>query len=241
MKIALCSKRFINNDVYSNLNTILQLMEQADSSIDLMCFGEAFLQGFDSLSWKYEIDQNIAVAQDSSVINKIRKKARENEIGVSFGYIEKEGTNIYSSYLVLSKKGETIINFRRVSAGWKEPIADYHYKEGTSFEKFVIDNLSFSVGLCGDLWDESNVEAVSKCCADVVLWPTYLDYSISKWNESEKREYALQAKRFGKKVLLINSICDGESKAKGASAFFSGGIIIYESSMGSENILLVEV
>jgi predicted amidohydrolase len=97
---------------------------------------------------------------------------------------------------------------------------DISYNEGTSSEKFVIDNISFSVGLCEDLWDESNVEAVSKCCADVVLWPVYLDYSISKWNEAEKREYALHAKRFGKIVLLINSISDGECIAKGTSAFF---------------------
>ena len=48
--IALASKAFVNGDVSANLSTMLDTMaEAAGRGAALVCFGEAFLQGFDSL------------------------------------------------------------------------------------------------------------------------------------------------------------------------------------------------
>ena len=46
-------------------------MQRAEGKADLLCFGEAFLQGFDALSWDYSTDAGIAIAQDSSVMQQI--------------------------------------------------------------------------------------------------------------------------------------------------------------------------
>ncbi len=59
---------------------------------------------------------------------------------------------------IIGKNGEIIDNFRRVSVGWKEPVADSHYKEGDGFHTFRFEDKEFAVGLCGDLWDDANVE-----------------------------------------------------------------------------------
>ena len=55
MKIALASAKFINNDIAYNLHQMERYARRAkDSGADLICFGETFLQGFDSLCWNYE-------------------------------------------------------------------------------------------------------------------------------------------------------------------------------------------
>ena len=40
-----------------NISQIEKALSAAQGRVDLLCFGEAFLQGFDSLSWDYETDK----------------------------------------------------------------------------------------------------------------------------------------------------------------------------------------
>ena len=48
--VALASKPFVNGDIGANLTVVLATMAEGTAlGADLVCFGEAFLQGFDSL------------------------------------------------------------------------------------------------------------------------------------------------------------------------------------------------
>ena len=48
--VALASKPFVNGDIGANLTAVLAAMAEGTAlGADLVCFGEAFLQGFDSL------------------------------------------------------------------------------------------------------------------------------------------------------------------------------------------------
>ena len=184
MNIALISKKFINNDISYNLSVILNTMDELTQQVDFICFGEAFLQGFDCLSWNYSTDKNIGISCSSSIINNICKKAIDCKIAVAFGYIESDAERLFSSYMVISKFGKIIYNYRRISTGWKESIADYHYQEGADCLPFEIDGITFSIGLCGDLWDDSIINSIAILNTNITLWPVYLDYSESKWNGS---------------------------------------------------------
>lgn len=95
MKIALAAVGFITNDTAYNLEKIKTLIEKYASEVDLILFGESFLQGFECLSWDYAKDVNIAVHQDSELINDIRAMCEINRVSVSFGYIEKGEDNLY--------------------------------------------------------------------------------------------------------------------------------------------------
>ena len=57
MKIGLAQYKFINNDISFNLSQLKRAASQYSGKVDLLCFGESFLQGFDSLSWDYENDK----------------------------------------------------------------------------------------------------------------------------------------------------------------------------------------
>lgn len=242
MKIGLASKEFINKDIEKNTNTIIETMIEAkENNAHMICFGEAFLQGFDSLSWNYEKDKEMAFSLSSLPIKILCNYAKKIGICVSFGYIENYKGLLYCSYMTINENGEIINNFRRVSPGWKESYADpTHYKEGTTFSTFKYKDLTFSVGLCGDFWHEKNIDMVSKIKKDIVLWPLFVDFNIQEFESQYKKEYAEQANKLKSKVLFINSISK-ESTAFGGSFEFLNGDILNELPIGTEGILYVEI
>ena len=62
MKIALASARIVDRDIKYNLSRMEHYMTEAKlSGADLVWFGEAFLQGFNALSWQYEEDKKMAM------------------------------------------------------------------------------------------------------------------------------------------------------------------------------------
>ncbi len=244
MKIALAAVGFITKDIGYNFEKIEKVLKVYSEKVDLILFGECFLQGFDCLSWKYIKDAEIAVDMDSEIIKKIKSLCKTNKVAISFGYIEKDYNKIYSSQLTIDKEENILNNYRRISKGWKESIADSHYAEGYGFEKFNYLNKSISVALCGDLWFEENCNKMKSLNADIVLWPVYTDFHYKDWNESLKYEYAEQAAKCGKKVLYVNSYCLDKSSheiARGGAAFFKQGNIESEIPAGEERVLIVEV
>ena len=244
MNIALAAVGFRTGDVEYNKDKITETLRKYSKNNDLVVFGETFLQGFNCLSWNFERDKGIALGRDGVVIDEIRAVARDSETAVSFGYVERAGDALYSSQLTIGSNGEILDNFRRVSAGWKEPIADNHYCEGEGFHVFSLDGRSMAIGLCGDLWYDDNVRAMRALDADIVLWPVYTDFNFAAWNESIKLEYAEQAKGFGSCVLLVNSVCletDVPEIARGGAACFQDGRIVCEVAAGKESVLELTV
>ena len=94
MKIALAALGFKNKDIEFNKNVIINTLKEYTNKADIVLFGEAFLQGFDSLSFNYKDDINMALSLDSNIICEIRKKCKKYNIGLSFGFIELYQGNI---------------------------------------------------------------------------------------------------------------------------------------------------
>lgn len=82
MKIGLASYEFINNDIEFNMSQIEKAMQSMQGKVDLLCFGETFLQGFDSLNWNYDNDKDVAIAQGEIIYNyrRISKNWKEYDI-----------------------------------------------------------------------------------------------------------------------------------------------------------------
>jgi len=220
-------------------------MEQCSGKADMVLFGECSLQGFDCLTWDYETDRQIAVSQNDPRILQIRGAARQNQIAVSFGYIENAGDALFSSQIVIDATGAVIHNFHRVSVGWKAYWhTDNHYREGTNFEVFSHGGKRFAIALCGDLWTDGRPEEMRSLHADAVLWPVWCDFEAQEWNTSVKYEYAQQAALCGDCVLLVNPFCEDlnvSDSATGGAAHFQAGRIVDEIPAGKSDILIVEL
>ena len=89
MKIALAAVGFYERDIEYNRNKILKCLKENSGKVDLILFGETYLQGFEVLDWKYETDQHMALSVSDSNIQMIRKATEENALAVSFGFLEK--------------------------------------------------------------------------------------------------------------------------------------------------------
>lgn len=244
MRCALAAVGFVNEDSLHNKNVIITIMKKYAEKADIVIFGEAFLQGFYGANFESEHDEKLAISKDDAIIREIAAIAKECEIAVSFGFIEKEEEIFYSSQITIDATGKMIDLYRRVSAGWKEEIAGERYQEGKSFQTFDFMGKKMIVGLCGDLWFEENVDAINRMRPDVVFWPVYTDYSAGEWNETIKYEYAKQAGKINAKILYVNAVCqdkEGDEIAKGGTALFEKGVIASEIPSGGEGILLVEM
>ena len=237
MKIALVVAEIVDGNIEFNLSQMERFAKDSRrAGADLVCFGEAFLQGFNALSWQFDQDKNVAVATDSKIFSRIISLTKEIGIDILFGYNELDGEDIYSS-CVLIENGGIIHNYRRISMGWKESSkTDGHYKEGNSVEVFDYKGKKCAIGLCGDLWDFPERFNLGE---DVLFWPVYVSWTKEEWENGGKMEYAEQAKMCCPKTLYVNSIC--KEDAFGGAVFFVDGQIQRELAIYNEGILFVEI
>ncbi len=233
MNIALVSYEFINNDLSFNIKQIEKAFRAVSDKADLLCFGETFLQGFDSLSWNFDRDKKIALSQDSRIIRNLCALTVHYDTDLLFGYLELFEDRIYSSCMLI-EKGEIVHNYRRISKGWKDPeFADEHYAEGTDTTPFSYRGKRMQVALCGDLWDEPKRFKTE----GLLIWPVYVNFSEEEW-QNEIKEYAVQSGIAAGKVCMVNSISKDPVSVGGAFVF-ENGELVNEPIYDVENILIV--
>lgn len=235
MKIGLAVYQFINNDISFNVSQIEKAMAAARGKVQLLCFGETFLQGFDAMNWDYAHDREVAVTQDSKIIRTLRGMTLRYGVDLLFGYLEREDERLYSSCMVI-EKGEILHNYRRISKGWKYYwVTDGHYCEGDAPSDFVYQGKKFRIALCGDLWDYPERFQTE----GILLWPVYVNFSLPDWQRYEQ-EYAQQAALAASQTLLINSITK-EPEAIGGAFCYEKGQITARLPYHTEGILSVQV
>lgn len=241
MKISLCAVEQRLNDKVFNMKQIERYARQeAENGADMCVFGESFLQGFECLSFVYKDDVGVPVTQNSNEIAEIRRIARENEVAISFGYIENDHGAFYSSQMTVTKRGEIINNYRRMSPGWKEPSACSDYREGSKLYLYKMDGVSFSTLICGDFWDENLYTYISMIDSDILLWPVFVDFSVIDWYKNEFEDYKKQSQLVPMPVLFVNSFVDEDDRAKGGAYVFYQGKVVEELEPGEEGVLRYE-
>ncbi len=236
MRIGSVSYRCENRNIAFNMKQIERAMRRSAGKADLLCFGEAFLQGFDALCWDYEADKAIALDLSSKVISQLRSWTIRYGISLIAGYIEKAEEKLYSSCIVLSD-GEIIHNYRRISKGWKEyTVTDGHYCEGTGTEPFCLCGKEMTLALCGDLWEYPDRFKTG----NLLIWPVYVNFSLEEWNSGTIKEYSSQAALAAYDTLMINPI-DHNPVNHGGSFHFRGGRVAARIPFDQEDILYTEI
>ena len=237
MKLGLVSAYSHNNDAHQNIKTIVKYLSE-NHHLDFLLFSEAFIQGFNALSWNYDIDINIAIPKDSNIFNPIKEATKKYNISVGFGYYERDNKNIYCSYMIIDNCGNIINNFRRLSVGWKVVSrTNKYYQEGTKLIPFTLNNYNFMTIICGDLWDDNIkgrvIDTTLKNNIDIILWPNHLDYEIKQFNE-EIDDYKERSTDIKVPLLLIN---DHSNSSHGGAVIFKDNHILKYLEMGNVGVL----
>jgi len=237
MKIALASAPVRNGDVAYNLSQMARYISMArDQGADLVCFGEAYLQGFDALEWNYEMDRSTAVSCGSPLFQILAGWTKDSGVDLLVGFLERDSERIYSACGLISS-GSLIQKYRRVSRGWKDgEKSDCHYREGTEVPVFSYRGKRCMTALCGDLWDDT--APMFRQEADLLLWPVWIGYTKEEWENGVQAEYAQKAAEFCNQTLLINPL---GGTAHGGSCVFSGGAVAAALPMDEEGLLVVEL
>ncbi len=236
MRIGLASFVCENRNLAFNLSQIERAMRECRGKVDLLCFGEAYLQGFDALCWDYAIDKELALEMNSETIRQLCRWSKEYAVALLTGYIEKEEEYLYSSCIVI-EDGKIVHNYRRITKGWKEYWkTDAHYQEGCKTEEFTFHDQKIELALCGDLWE----------CPErfktrhLLIWPVYVDFTVEEWNEQEMEAYAKQASLAADHVLMVNPI-DHQPQNHGGAFYFCNGTIADRLPFDQEGVLIVEI
>lgn len=235
MRIGLAAYEFRNGDTAFNLSQMEKGMAEAAGKADLLCFGEAFLQGFDALCWDYESDRHVAVKLDSPEIARLSELTVRYGVDLLAGYIERDGGALYSSCAVI-EQGRILHNYRRITKNWKEfRITDHHYREGSRTEPFFYRGVPVQIALCGDLWI-----APEKFGTDgLLIWPVYVNFSLEEWAQNEA-DYAQQALLAARRTVMVNSITR-DPPSHGNAFYFENGRVKSALGYDREGILLVEM
>ncbi len=236
MRIGLVSYRCENRNTAFNMSQVELAMKRSQGKADLLCFGEAFLQGFDALCWDYEKDWAAALELASEEIARLQSWTIRYGISLITGYIEKDREKLYSSCAAISD-GRIIHNYRRISKGWKEySKTDGHYCEGTDIRPFQMLGKQMTIALCGDLWEFPDRFKTEH----LLIWPVYVNYSVEEWNGGILEKYAAQAAMAADDVLMINPI-DTDPVNHGGSFHFHHGHAAAGIPFDREGILIVEM
>ena len=236
MRIGLVSYRCENRNVEFNIGQIERAMKQSAGKADLLCFGESFLQGFESLCWDYEKDKLVAIEQSSETMSRLRDLTVRYGIALIAGYVEKAGGKLYSSCVAISD-GRIVRNYRRISKGWKDRSrTDEHYCEGDETGAFRLRGKDITIALCGDLWDHPERFRTG----DLLVWPVYVNFTPDEWNGGLIDEYAAQAALAARDTLMINPI-DDDPVNHGGSFHFRNGRTAGRLPFDREEILIAEI
>lgn len=235
MKIGLASYEFRNGNIGFNLFQMQRgLFEARENGADMLCFGEGFLQGFDAMSFSYERDCDTAISQDDERMHRLEEYSTNAGVDLAFGYYERAGEAVYSSYAVIIN-GRLAHNYRRISTGWKESFAGKEYREGDSVCEFEYRGQNFMLALCGDMWDMPERFKTN----GVLIWPVYVNFSLDEWRKYEN-EYAEQSLLAANKALLVNPISH-DPESIGGAFLFENGRIVQRLDYGKEGLLFVEL
>ncbi len=230
-------------DVEANLATIEREVSFANEShVDLVLFGEAYLQGFEALTFNYVHDVDVSLGMGSVPVAYLRKTACYYGVGIGVGFYENDHGAFYSSYLVIGKKGEVIHRHRRVSEGWKLPHANADYREGRTFCPFKFEGVNMGVVICGDLWEDHMLRAIADLDAqvDCMLWPVHTDYSVDEWGGGIRQDYIERSSVLSSHVFYVNNYVPCDKLAKGGAYVWHQGKELAALSPGSPDRLLFD-
>jgi len=239
----------VTRDKGKNVGEMIELIHQgARCGVDLILFGEAALTG---LINNDDPSHDIAVAEPipGPTINTLAQAARDAQIYVGTGVLEKEGYYLYDTAVLINPEGEIILKYRRISPGWHGPRVDLEvYRHGELIPRAETPLGSFAFLICGDLFDDDLAERVKDLSVDWLLFPfarCFNDglYDQKRWDEEERSEYARYAAKTGAVCLMANYLSkqelDGGSFG-GAMVVGPDGSILAEMPLGQPGLLLYD-
>ncbi len=228
----------------------VMINEAADAGAQLILFPETALTGLinnDDPAHDLPLGQPIP----GPATRRLGDLARDRGIYVAIGLFELDGGRLYDSAILIDPAGEIVLQYRRISRGWRSPRADpAAYGEGDTITKVETPHGSFAFLICGDLGDDELLDRVRALDVDWLLFPfarNFNDnsYDQERWDRDEEPWYRAQAARTGSTTLMVNYLAD---PAWEPDRVFGGALVVAPSGeaiaklrLGQAGLLVVDL
>ena len=249
MKAALIVHRVVH-DVEANLRTILRGVDHASTAgADLVLFAEAALTGLVNNDHPTH-DLALGVEVPGRVTRQLADAAVTHEIWLGLGLLEREGTRLYDTALLISPLAQLGLRYRRMQPQWHGSRADPSvYRQGTELPvlRTPLGTLAFLI--CGDLFDDPIVERFRALRPDWALYPLarcFSDGAVDerRWEAEELPDYVQRVRRTGTTALMVNYLAERDLQGGafgGAWVVRPDGKVLASLPLGEEGMLLVDL
>jgi len=204
------------------------ICQAADGGADLVLFPEAALTGLINND-DPEHDLPLGEAVPGPVTDSLGAVARGRSVYVAAGMLERDGSCLYDSAVLLGPSGELELHYRRIQPQWHGRGADPTvYRQGHELSSVPTSFGTMAFLICGDLFDDSIVERLRELGPDYVLFPfarSFRDGSFDQetWDGAEEPEYVARAALLGCTTLMVNQL---EDPAVAEYPSFGGALVV---------------
>lgn len=214
-----------------NKTRIINLLSQ-NSLFELLVMPELTLLGFTMNSAKFA--ENL----DGDSFDFYSKLAREFNLNISGGIIERENSKYFNSLLILNRQGQLISRYRKIHP-FSFSGEDKHYTGGFDPVIAEIDNIKTGLSICYDLRFPELYRTYAKQRVHLILnvanWP---DTRIDHWRALLKAR-AIENQCY---VIGVNRIGDDPAlHYNGFSSVYDPMGVELLSSADDEKILICEI
>ena len=199
MKIALCQMNILWEDKNFNKNTVLTFVKEASyKKCELIVFPEMTLTGFSMNT----INLGEESPERSDTVLWFSKIAKDFNINIAFGYIEKLKDKAKNNLVIVSSEGKILSSYSKIhpfSFGEESK----HYLGGSDFITTSISDIEFGSTICYDLRFPELFQILSKkshCIIVIANWPKERSYhwtTLLKARAIENQCYILGLNRVG--------------------------------------------
>ena len=179
-KLAMIQMLVEGGNKAANLNRSRYLIEEAAANdAKLLLLPEAIDLGWTHPSALIEA----SIIPDGDVCMKLRESARDNNVYISAGLIERDGNQVFNSAVIINPIGEVIIKHRKLN---ELSIGHEYYAQGDRLNVCNTELGTLGLMICADGFAKNEVLSRSLCYmgADIILspsaWALPVDHSPDK-------------------------------------------------------------
>jgi len=249
MRIALVVPKLVS-DVSANEEALHRWIERASQErAELVLFPEATLTGLVNNDDPSH-DVRLGTAIPSPFTDELGRLCVEHQIWVAFGVLERDGTRLYDSAVLIDPSGVIRLKYRRIDSHWHGPNANKDvYCEGQEIGVATTPFGRTSFLICGDLFNDNAVSLLKTKEPDVLLYPFARCFSDGQadqalWEE-ELPYYQERVNLVCTPCLMVNYLADpslvGDGSFGGAAVLSGSGEVLACLQVGREGMLLYDL
>lgn len=158
-----------------SLDDIAPLFKKAENlGLDLVILPESYFRGRSFLSEAQDFSNSI-------VLKGMQSMAKENKLYIVFQVIEKDGSNLYNTAVLLDREGDMVGKYRKVNL----PPEESELAPGEHYPVFETDFGTIGILICWDTWFTSPAKNMVDQGAELIV--------VTAWNVTKSNMKLLAA------------------------------------------------